>query len=546
MRHNPTVCFIAGAGHSGSTLLGLALGAHPRIFYAGEARKSIFLGDENKPLRKRMCKVCGLDCPIWSGLKLDGEVDLYEALSRRSGRPVVVDSTKSIPWLETQTAMLDARKVSLVLVLLGRDGRAVLASGLRKYPDISAAEHARKWRAQMEATERFAQTFPGVVLRERYELFVTDPEASLRRLVEPLGVAFDSAMLDPFVAEHHPLGGNAGTQSLLTRAQTQPGGSLPISGAKRAYYGGHPRAFVLDERWRTELSAEALAAFEAEAGETNRAYAWERPGRIEGSTVTASSGLTSRPEPSAVKEAARPDQARIEGAVSSARRPKVFGLGLSRTGTRSLTEALRVLGWNVVHYPVDRETLETLVRGDVRFPHLERYDGITDITAAPFYEDLDRAYPGSKFVLTVRDEASWLRSCQNHWADRPAFQPLPRAKDGAAIVSTEEHEVHMEIRRFLRAAVYASYDFHEERFLRAYRRHVEGVTRYFASRPGDLLVLAITAGEGYEKLAPFLGVPIPSQPFPHKGRKLGERMAALAKARNEAAGKPFARLDEDE
>jgi hypothetical protein len=201
------------------------------------------------------------------------------------------------------------------------------------------------------------------------------------------------------------------------------------------------------------------------------------------------------------------------------KKPKVFGLGLSRTGTRSLTAALHLLGWDTIHYPTDRGALEALMRGDVRFPHLERYDGMTDITVSPYYEDLDRAYPGSKFVLTVRDEETWLKSCQNHWHNRPAFQ------EGEG----DEHATHMEIRRFLRAAVYASYEFEPERFRRAYRRHVEDVQRYFVDRPEDLLVLRIAGGEGFEKLAPFLGVPVPSQPFPHKGKKLSERMAKEAR-----------------
>lgn len=196
---------------------------------------------------------------------------------------------------------------------------------------------------------------------------------------------------------------------------------------------------------------------------------------------------------------------------------KVFGIGLSRTGTRSLTRALHVLGFDTVHYPTDRVTLETLERGDARFPLLEHYDGITDITVVPYYEDLDQVWPGSKFVLTMRDEESWLRSCRNHWvrplADKEAMQP----------------RVYMEIQRFLRAAVFASYEFEEGRFRRVYRRHVERVIRYFAGRETDLLVLNIVAGEGYEQLAPFLGMPVPHEPFPHKGKRLTERMTQEAR-----------------
>lgn len=191
-----------------------------------------------------------------------------------------------------------------------------------------------------------------------------------------------------------------------------------------------------------------------------------------------------------------------------ARTGKVFGLGLSRTGTHSLTRALHVLGFDTVHYPLDEATLDTLVRGDACFPHLEHYDGITDITVAPYYEELDQAWPGSKFVLTVREEESWLHSCRNHWA---RFSRCSEAN--------EEITTSLRIHQFLRAAVYASHDFDESRFRRVYRHHTEKVTSYFRGRDNDFLVLDIAAGEGYERLAPFLGVPVPDQPFPHRSKK---------------------------
>jgi Sulfotransferase domain len=193
----------------------------------------------------------------------------------------------------------------------------------------------------------------------------------------------------------------------------------------------------------------------------------------------------------------------------SPKKPKVFGLGLSRTGTHSLTAALHVLGYDTVHYPTDRKTLETLLRGDGRFPLLEHYDGITDITTAPYYEDLDREWPGSKFVLTVRDEESWSRSCYKHWA---SLSSVNYGED-------EEHRVLVEVRRFLEAAVYASYEFDEQHFRRVYRRYIQNVTSYFAGRESDLLTLNIVAGEGYERLAPFLGVSAPTRSFPHEGTK---------------------------
>ncbi len=135
-------------------------------------------------------------------------------------------------------------------------------------------------------------------------------------------------------------------------------------------------------------------------------------------------------------------------------KPKVFGIGLSRTGTRSLTFALQVLGFDVCHYPADAETFYELAHAKYDFSVLDEHDGITDITVAPYYAQLDKLYPGSKFILTVREKPSWLKSCRNHWWDRPAF---PK-------VETPEQETYMKTRRLLRAAVFGCYEFDVERF----------------------------------------------------------------------------------
>ncbi|OON82741.1 sulfotransferase family protein [Streptomyces tsukubensis] len=186
---------------------------------------------------------------------------------------------------------------------------------------------------------------------------------------------------------------------------------------------------------------------------------------------------------------------------------KVFGLGLSRTGTRSLTAALGTLGRDTLHYPTDRAALDTLTRGDARFPHLDHYAGMTDITVVPYFRELDRIWPESKFVLTLRDDASWLRSCRRHWAEHPVDVPA----------TDEKGHVYLQVKRFLRAAVYSSHDFSADRFTMVHRLHVESVTRYFEGREDDLLIMNLGAGDGYEQLAPFLGVPAPHEAFPHVG-----------------------------
>ncbi|WP_417495951.1 sulfotransferase family protein [Maricaulis sp.] len=209
----------------------------------------------------------------------------------------------------------------------------------------------------------------------------------------------------------------------------------------------------------------------------------------------------------------------------SAQKPKVFGLGLSRTGTRSLTGALQMLGFDCSHYPIDEDTYIELSNAQYDLTLLRDLDGLTDITTIPFYPHFDKFYPGSKFILTVRDKDAWLASCSRHWYNRPAFKDFDDPDEG----------IHLRMRQFLRAAVYGCYNFDPERFSHVYDEHVRSVMAYFKDRPDDLLIIDICSGEGFNKLSEFLDRPVPAAPFPHKGAVLSAMMTAEAEAESQSA-----------
>ena len=58
----------------------------------------------------------------------------------------------------------------------------------------------------------------------------------------------------------------------------------------------------------------------------------------------------------------------------------------------------------------------------------------------------------------------------------------------------------------------------KDEFIGKVTRHNEAVKEYFKDRPDDLLVLDVCAGDGWEKLCPFLEKAVPDKPFPHKGK----------------------------
>jgi hypothetical protein len=280
-RVNASVAFMGAARYSGSTLLGVMLGGHPLIFYAGEAEKTWNFDNPDVPHERRVCRLCGPGCGVWGDFSVEPGLDLYEMLSRRTKRPIVFDSSKKMWWIKLKVAELQGM-VPLRLIVLTRDGRAVVNSDLRKQPGTSAHDHASTWVERMRDVEELASCWPGAVHRVRYEELASRPEFTLRALTDFLGVAFDPAMLDPWASDQHPIGGNPGPLPLLLpsreRANSVGRGVLDTLnfGEKTSDgYGNHFRGIVLDLRWKHEMSADALAVFEAVAGETNRAYAWE-------------------------------------------------------------------------------------------------------------------------------------------------------------------------------------------------------------------------------------------------------------------------------
>ncbi|MCT2546922.1 MULTISPECIES: sulfotransferase family protein [Streptomyces] len=182
-------------------------------------------------------------------------------------------------------------------------------------------------------------------------------------------------------------------------------------------------------------------------------------------------------------------------------------MGLPRTGTRSLRSALHLLGYDVAHYPIDRPSLDTLARGDGRFPLLEHYEGLVDVAAVPCFRELDALHRGARFIITVRDKESWLASLEKNWPET-LVPGSPCGPDDDARSSARR------TRHLLREAVYGCHVFDAGQLSRVYDEHLAAVRRHFDGRPGDLLVLDIAGGEGWERLAPFLGVPASARPFP--------------------------------
>jgi SAM-dependent methyltransferase len=173
--------------------------------------------------------------------------------------------------------------------------------------------------------------------------------------------------------------------------------------------------------------------------------------------------------------------------------PAVFCLGLTKTATSTLAEALGMLGIRCYHWggpPAWKAVVDALRAGELLTARLpDGWGAYADIgSLLSRYRLLDLQYPGSRFILTMRDEDAWINSRRRHVE-----------RNQQAHAAGRYHGTKLEL--------------DEDGWRAQWRGHVEGVREYFAGRD-DLLELDLTRQPRWDELASFLGVDAPEAPFP--------------------------------
>jgi hypothetical protein len=258
---------VVAASYSGATWLNLMFGAHPLAFSIGEMDH---IRDTGKPI----CRLDGEACPIWSRFDPASAENPYLQLARITGkRFLVVNNTK-----EFLAAQRDSRIAPRYIWLI-RDGRAVVASFLRKYPQRSVIG-ASRWfnKAIRKKRQLIDAQDPAHAVRLRYEELVADTPGHVRRLCEFVGLPFDEKMLDYTGVEQHFLGGSRATLQSLAEVQDKKlhNARLEEKRADLDFYRQSDLKHLVDDRWKRELSDWQLRLFALVAGRTNRKLGYPR------------------------------------------------------------------------------------------------------------------------------------------------------------------------------------------------------------------------------------------------------------------------------
>lgn len=286
----PRIVYIGGFGRSGSTVLDMLLGAHPRLFGAGEVTH-VF----DWWLRNDTCS-CGRafrTCPLWSEvmgrlrsrlpgmalraaaritrrvenafgghmllaprrtetLRRYGEIwrEVMAGIQAASGAGVIVDSSKTTRLVARRASALAAVcGLAVDLVHLVRDPRAVLWSTLRgsnrrlesDQPPRVRGDIGRMligWYGANVGVDGLARATGARVHRLRYEDLVAEPTLELQRLSDALGLDLDGGI--PALGSDHRLGPDHGVA----------GNRLRRKGLEN---------LRLDDEWKTKLPPYARA-----------------------------------------------------------------------------------------------------------------------------------------------------------------------------------------------------------------------------------------------------------------------------------------------
>lgn len=210
----------------------------------------------------------------------------------------------------------------------------------------------------------------------------------------------------------------------------------------------------------------------------------------------------------------------IINSVRVVNKQKIFCIGRNKTGTTSVRKAFVDLGY-VVGKQSDAEKLFPFYKDRNFHPVVEYCETAEAFQDVPFslpytYIALDYAFPGSKFILTVRDSPEvWCDSLirfhsKLYGGNIPTLKQLKN--------STYAYKGFMYDARKI---VFGTPDddlYNREIMINQYNEHNRTVMEYFKFRPDDLLVLNLTDRNAYFKFCKFLGREPVYEIFPWENR----------------------------
>lgn len=187
--------------------------------------------------------------------------------------------------------------------------------------------------------------------------------------------------------------------------------------------------------------------------------------------------------------------------------PKIFQIGFNKCGTTTLYNFFQNNGIRSIHndagklassihsnYSNNKKLLSKKYEQHQAFFDMENvFEHPPKYIYLELYKELDKQYPGSKFILNTRDKQAWLRSRARHYIRRLDKDYLDKLADQYQLTKIEMLE----------------------QWEREWDQHQNAVIEYFKNRPNDLLVFNIDTDSPNKLVAFFKDMQLDPSLYKH-------------------------------
>jgi len=214
----------------------------------------------------------------------------------------------------------------------------------------------------------------------------------------------------------------------------------------------------------------------------------------------------------------------LSGTVVNRNYDKVFVIGFNKTGTTTLNYVLKKFGFKLGDQAVaeilDIEWGES-GKTDKILRYCETAEAFQDrpFSRPGLYKDLDRAFPNSKFILSVRNSGEqWFQSLVSyHSKCFSKNKSKPPSETELANALYRYKGMMLDAKKlFYDYPSVPLYD--KQSYINKYRTHNEDVRSYFANRTNDFIEINVASQEAFKTLTKFLNVESTATKFPWRNR----------------------------
>lgn len=210
------IIYIAGNGHSGSTLLDLILGSSAEAISVGELRQWNNYVEGRSSAKHQISNyvecTCGetfYNCPFWSKITKEivlprDRLKLLKRVAEVSGKNIIVDSSKNIDGMLETIDLYKKGDIDLQVIYLIRHFNGMVYSHQRI--GYGFFEAAFQWIRYQWRLPRVLKSVPHIKIR--YEDLAGKPNETLQEISKFTGLSLDNYAKDISETTYHNICGN--------------------------------------------------------------------------------------------------------------------------------------------------------------------------------------------------------------------------------------------------------------------------------------------------------------------------------------------------